>query len=71
MISYFLRYIPYLLNRSCYGGSINCLFFQPQEALHNIVKHSRARRVELRLEGEDNGVRLEIKDWDSGLAIMD
>jgi signal transduction histidine kinase len=33
-----------------------------QEALHNIVKHAHARRVEVRLEWADEGVQLEIKD---------
>jgi signal transduction histidine kinase len=33
-----------------------------QEALHNTVKHARARRVELRLTADDDGVCLEVED---------
>jgi signal transduction histidine kinase len=42
------------------------LYRVAQEALHNIVKHSRARRVELRLEGKNDSVRLKIKDDGQG-----
>src|SRR5690606_1391641 len=31
-----------------------------QEALHNTVKHARASRVELRVTGDDSGIRLLI-----------
>lgn len=42
------------------------LYRVAQEALHNIVKHSRARWVELRLESGNDGLRLEIKDDGQG-----
>jgi PAS domain S-box-containing protein len=37
-----------------------------QEALHNTVKHARARNVELRLEWNDRGIILEIADDGTG-----
>jgi signal transduction histidine kinase len=45
------------------------LYRVAQEALHNIAKHSRARQVELRLEEENDSVRLEIKDDGQGFDL--
>jgi len=39
-----------------------------QEALNNIVKHARARRVEIRLHSARNGVKLSIKDNGRGFS---
>ncbi len=33
-----------------------------QEALHNIVKHASANKVELRLSSDREGITLEIRD---------
>ncbi|MCH9650833.1 MAG: GAF domain-containing protein [Deltaproteobacteria bacterium] len=38
------------------------LFRIAQEALHNMVKHSRATRVEVRLASDDKAIRLEVID---------
>ena len=38
------------------------------EALHNVVKHARAERVEVRLEGGADGLRLVVADDGVGLA---
>ena len=43
-----------------------------QEALHNTVKHARARHVEVRLQESDDGFVLEVRDdgqgFDAGTA---
>lgn len=41
------------------------------EALHNVVKHARADRVEVRLEGGADGLRLVVADDGVGLADPD
>ena len=33
-----------------------------QEALHNVAKHSRAKKITVRLNGSDHQLRLEIRD---------
>jgi signal transduction histidine kinase len=42
-----------------------------QEALNNIIKHARARRVEVRLTGCEEDVVLEVKDDGIGFASED
>jgi signal transduction histidine kinase len=37
-----------------------------QEALHNTVKHARARSIELRLGGENGNITLEVRDDGKG-----
>jgi signal transduction histidine kinase len=44
------------------------LFLIFKEALHNIVKHSRAGRVEIELALEDGKLRLVIQDNGRGMA---
>jgi len=43
-----------------------CLFRVLQEALHNSVKHSRVRRVEVRLWGTSNEIHLAVSDAGAG-----
>jgi len=57
-----------------------CLFRAAQEALHNAVKYSRARRVSVRLSGGIDTLTLEISDdgvgfdvesaWSRGLGLI-
>jgi signal transduction histidine kinase len=42
------------------------LFFR--EALHNIIRHARATKVEVRVEGESNAFRLAVHDDGAGIA---
>jgi signal transduction histidine kinase len=37
-----------------------------QQALHNICRHSRAERAEIRLFRNEDRLRLEIEDWGIG-----
>jgi PAS domain S-box-containing protein len=46
-----------------------CLFRVLQEALHNIVKHSGVKRVEVRLMEESNQVRLIVSDSGEGFDV--
>ncbi len=45
------------------------LFRVVQEALTNIRKHARARRVEVTLERRANHLYLEIQDWGRGFSV--
>jgi len=40
----------------------SCLYGVAQEALHNILKHARASRVLMRVEGDDKGIHLSVRD---------
>ena len=46
-----------------------CLFRVLQEALHNAVKHSDVKRVEVRLLGESNQVHLIVSDSGKGFNV--
>jgi PAS domain S-box-containing protein len=46
-----------------------CLYRITQEALHNIVKHSHARRAQIRLEREPGAISLDIKDDGVGFDV--
>jgi signal transduction histidine kinase len=43
-----------------------CLFRVLQEALHNALKHSGVRQIEVRLRATSEEIRLTIKDFGSG-----
>jgi PAS domain S-box-containing protein len=43
-----------------------CLYRVSQEALHNVIKHSRANRVRLKVGGSPEGIRLCIHDTGVG-----
>ncbi|HXJ85729.1 MAG TPA: sensor histidine kinase, partial [Candidatus Binatia bacterium] len=45
-----------------FSGSALCLYRIAQEALGNAAKHSRARKVEVRLSRGDGSVRLSVTD---------
>jgi signal transduction histidine kinase len=44
----------------------SCLYRVAQEALHNVSKHARARRVRLKVSGSSEGIRLSIHDTGVG-----
>jgi len=46
-----------------------CLFRVLQEALHNAVKHSRVKRVEVRLTEQSNEVHLIVSDSGTGFDV--
>jgi signal transduction histidine kinase len=46
-----------------------CLYRITQEALHNIAKHSHARRAQIRLELEPGAVCLDISDDGAGFDV--
>jgi PAS domain S-box-containing protein len=46
-----------------------CLFRVLQEALHNIVKHSGVKRVDVRLMEQSNQVHLIVRDSGKGFAV--
>jgi PAS domain S-box-containing protein len=46
-----------------------CLFRVLQEALHNAVKHSRVKRVEVRLTEQSNEIHLIISDSGAGFDV--
>jgi len=43
-----------------------CLFRVAQEALRNVARHARARRVEVSLRGLDGGLQLAVQDDGAG-----
>jgi len=57
-----------------------CVFRVAQEALQNAVKHGKAHRITVRLEGHDEGLRLAVADdgagfdvgrvWTAGLGLV-
>ena len=47
----------------------SCLYRVAQEALHNVSKHARARRVRLTVRGSSEGVRLDIHDDGAGFDL--
>jgi signal transduction histidine kinase len=47
----------------------SCLYRVAQEALHNVSKHARARRVRLTIRGSSEGVRLDIHDDGVGFDL--
>jgi len=55
--------------RSQGGAHDEVLYRIAQEALHNVAKHARATRAELRLERCDDRVRLRVSDDGIGFAI--
>jgi signal transduction histidine kinase len=46
-----------------------CLFRVLQEALHNIVKHSGVKRVDVRLTEHTNQIHLRVSDSGKGFAV--
>jgi signal transduction histidine kinase len=46
-----------------------CLFRVLQEALHNAVKHSGVKRVEVRLTEHSNQIHLRVSDSGKGFAV--
>ena len=44
----------------------SCLYRVSQEALHNVIKHSRATRVHLKVSGSPEGIQLRIHDTGVG-----
>jgi PAS domain S-box-containing protein len=44
----------------------SCLYRVSQAALHNVIKHSRANRAELKVSGGSEGIRLRIHDTGVG-----
>lgn len=51
------------------AGQARCLYRVAQEALRNVVRHARARTVQVRLEGERRGIRLTVKDDGIGFDV--
>lgn len=45
-----------------------CLFRVAQEALRNVVRHSRASKVEVSLQAKDGGITLAVRDDGRGLG---
>jgi len=48
-----------------------CLFRVVQEAVHNIVKHSGAKKASVRVSGDGGQLRLEIADVGRGFSLTD
>jgi len=45
------------------------LFRILQEALHNVIKHSRVRRVEVQLRQDSNGIQMAVRDLGKGFDL--
>jgi signal transduction histidine kinase len=46
-----------------------CLFRVLQEALHNVIKHSGARRVEVQLRQDSSGIQMVVCDLGRGFDL--
>jgi len=46
------------------------LFRILQEALHNAIKHSGVKRIEVRLWEQLDEIHLEVRDWGKGFEIL-
>ena len=49
--------------------NISCLYRIAQESLSNVVKHSKSRRVTVRLAGTPEAVRLSVRDSGEGFDV--
>jgi two-component system sensor histidine kinase UhpB len=53
------------------SGTAFCLYRIAQEALHNVVKHARARHAEVRLRRTDSGEELIVADDGRGFDVAE